>query len=551
MPANNRCHVDTPHSTNTARAIRLLAAIGLICASVLPGSLSAAYAGALPSPTLTPVPAASPTSTPLPGYIPHRIGVRQVDGAGEFYDRQTGEKFVPRGYNYVRLSPINGTSGQPWEETLNPGFYDPVLAEEALRQMHTDGYNVVRVVVDCCRPGSNIGSARDGISAAYLDNVIDFLNRAKTHDIFVILVLHLTPAEGPYNERWYSYPKTVFDALNLIYLTPGGLDAKAWYDQDFIRALIQREAPLDAILAYDLTDGLYFDTGYPPFTLQRGQVTTANGETYDMAKPEDRQRMMEESLVSWIDQQRAAILEVDPTALVTQSVWVFRPDSRPTQPEAVWRSTADFVDLQVFVGLGRDWSDYERLFDEVERAANRGMDEKPVVIGKLGAVGYASGPSAARALVQWQSASCQHGVDGWLLADYLRLSSDREIDDALAPVNRPDACQPLSIRESVLGYLVFLPMGLASAAVLIALVYTARSRSRRISTVAGFLLAAPCALMGVLISGFVFSQLVGSLLCGLPPLVFGAGLGYLLGKRWEASQNRAGLTNSTRDKEAI
>ena len=40
--------------------------------------------------------AAPPTAPPA-----HRIGIRVVDGRGEFFDRGTGEQFVPRGANYL------------------------------------------------------------------------------------------------------------------------------------------------------------------------------------------------------------------------------------------------------------------------------------------------------------------------------------------------------------------------------------------------------------------------------------------------------------------
>ena len=47
-------------------------------------------------PADTPPEAVPPTETPE---IVHRIGVRVVNGGGEFYDRQTGLQFHPRGYN--------------------------------------------------------------------------------------------------------------------------------------------------------------------------------------------------------------------------------------------------------------------------------------------------------------------------------------------------------------------------------------------------------------------------------------------------------------------
>lgn len=430
----------------------LIVVLGLWVWSVMPELFSSAVAD-IPNPSTPTVTlpvratvAAGPTTTPLPGYVPHRIGVRVVDGIGEFYDHLTREKFIPRGYNYVRLSPINGMYGQMWEETLAPGFYDPKLAEEAVRQMHADGYNVVRVTVDCCRPSSNVGSPGGGISSAYVDNVIDFLNKAKANDIFVLLVLHLTPADGGFNQYWDPYVPR-FDKANLRYLTAGGYKAKRLYDQAFIRALIQRKAPLDAVFAYDLTDAVSYDTGWAPLTMKTGTLPTANGKTYDMANPEDKKLMMKENLVYWIDEQRAAILEVDPTALVTVSFHSFVVSDATYPESAIWESTADFIDLHIYHGRGITLDDYVFQF------GINGMAEKPIIMGQFAALkqGFPSAADAAEGLLKWQAESCHYGFDGWILwlrgseehtALWNGLSDGGVINDALAPVNRPDPCQP-------------------------------------------------------------------------------------------------------------
>ena len=396
--------------------------------------------------TFTPAELPSPTPVTTPDYLSHRIGVRVVDGVGGFYDRVTGEKFIPRGYNYVRLAPIDGTTGRLWEATLSPGLYDPILAEEALQDMEDSGYNVVRVNIDCCRTSNNVGDAYGRISPDYVDNVIDFLETAKAHGIYTLLVLHLTPADGPFNQLWNSDPR-YFDGPNLRYLTPGGFEAKSAFDQAFISTLIRSKAPLDAIFAFDLTDDVVFDAGYPPLTLETGLLTTANGQKYNMAKPEEKIRMMRENLVYWIDQQREAILEIDPTALVTVSFPAYVANERPTFPEAaIWESTADFIDLHVYAGMGFDLQDYADQF------GIRGMEEKPIIMGQFAALkqGFPNAASAAQALQGWQAASCQYGFDGWILwlrgsEEYTALyngpSDGGVINDTLAPLNRPDPCQ--------------------------------------------------------------------------------------------------------------
>ena len=47
---------------------------------------------------------ASANVTVLP---PHRIGTRPTATIAEFYDRSTGNSFVPRGNSYVRLATLN------------------------------------------------------------------------------------------------------------------------------------------------------------------------------------------------------------------------------------------------------------------------------------------------------------------------------------------------------------------------------------------------------------------------------------------------------------
>jgi hypothetical protein len=316
------------------------------------------------------------TDTPMPEFT-HPIGVRLVNGQAEFYNRQTGDKFIPRGFNYVRLAPMSMSKPELWHSTLNPGFYESERAEAALQTMHTSGYNVVRIFVDCCREGNNVGEPMGGISTAYLENVIDFLEKAKANEIYVLLILDLTPAQGGYDEMW-THCCDIFDGENLRYLTTGGHKAESRFNRDFIQALIDKGAPMESIFAYDLTNEVHFSVDQPPFSLTSGVVTTANHETYDMAVAVDKQRMMDENLVYWIDQQRAAILEVDPTALVTVSFPAINAGQTTvnTAP-AIWESAADFIDLHAYLGWGLSLEDY------VNRFGINGYEKKPIILGKI------------------------------------------------------------------------------------------------------------------------------------------------------------------------
>ncbi|UCD97851.1 MAG: cellulase family glycosylhydrolase [Chloroflexota bacterium] len=394
----------------------------------------------------TSTPKTSPvTLTPTPQFS-HRIGIRLVSGEAEFYDRLTGDKFVPRGYNYVRLAPMSQTNPGLWHSTLNPGYYDRERAGAALQAMHAEGYNVVRIFVDCCREGNNVGDPAGGISTAYLENVIDFLEKAKANEIYVLLISDLTPAQGGYDDMWQHCCET-FAGENLRYLTPGGHRGERRFNQDLIRALIDAGAPLEAIFAYDLTNEVHFNLDKPPFSLTAGKVTTANNKTYDMAVAEDKRRMMDENLVYWIDQQRAAILEVDPSALVTVSFPAINSGQTTVDPRpAIWESTADFVDLHTYLGWGLSLDQY------MERFGVDQTPEKPIILGEFGASNraYPTADSAGQALKEWQVASCKYGFDGWLLWTWdgfeqaelwNGISENGEISSILSPLNRPDPCK--------------------------------------------------------------------------------------------------------------
>ena len=383
------------------------------------------------------------------------MGVRLADGVGEFYDRGTGERFVPRGNNYIRLAEQDSPSGELmfYHSTFNVGLYDPALAEETLRRMHADGYNVVRVFLNGnCRTGC-IGDPAGGISEAYIANVVDFLRKAKAREMFVILTTDGEPATPHYIGLLDTTWSEDFGGANASYLRGGGILVGVEFWQGLIEELIRQAAPLDNIFAYALRNELFFETNAPPLSLTSGVVSTANGQTYDMGSAEERQRMLDENLILWIDQIRTAILERDPTALVTVGFFV------PQEPNparvgdtrlvisapAIWDSRADFIDLHPYPGFGLDVKQY------VENFGMQGMQEKPIIMGEFGAArsSYAGEVAAARALQDWQVESCDYGFDGWLLWTwdteeqpdfYDGLAGEGRIDEVLAPVHRPDPC---------------------------------------------------------------------------------------------------------------
>src|SRR5690606_15176503 len=105
-----------------------------------------------------PPPLEEATASPQP-QAEHRIGVRQVGGVGEFYDKTTGARFIPRGANYVFVPAGGGNTNL----LLRVNTYDPERTRDDFARLAGLGYNTVRDFLDQCSRGAgciaNVDSA--------------------------------------------------------------------------------------------------------------------------------------------------------------------------------------------------------------------------------------------------------------------------------------------------------------------------------------------------------------------------------------------------------
>jgi hypothetical protein len=376
----------------------------------------------------------------------HRIAVRAgAGGTQELYDRVSGQAFVARGANYVRLAQ-QGSAGL-YHSTFNLGEYDGPRADEALNRMRTGGFNVVRVFLSGACRDNCVGDRLRGISARYAADVADFLRLAKAHGLYVIVTIDGLPTETRYETMLNSEPRTFVEGANLDFLTAGGVQANATFWADFAAELIKQRAATDVLLAYELRGEAHFDGRAKPFTLTAGLVPTPNGRTYDMASQAQKDAMLDDGLVFWIQRVRAAIRAVDPTALVAIG---FSPSSSGAERlirtrAAIRGSSADFVDLHASPRLDLTLPQYMESFGV------DGTETKPVVLGEVGAfkAAFPSLDETPYALQGWQRDSCRFGVEGWLVRTWdteeqpelwNALSGGGTIERALAPVERADPC---------------------------------------------------------------------------------------------------------------
>jgi hypothetical protein len=420
--------------------------LALVLSACTPGTVADTSGSAAESTTTalletTTAAAPAPTIAPTTPEVEHGVGVRVVDGVGELFDRVTGETFEARGVNLIRLS---GGS----HSTLDVGRYDPDRIDATFAELSSNGFNVVRVFLNS-RPGGMPGSD-NGLSPEYMDNVVDLLERAKSHALQVILTQDWLPESS----AWSFSSDPLIDNVNAMYLAQDGVETNRRFFGQWVDGLIERGAPFDALLAYELRNELYFSELYAPFSLDSETVTTANGASYDLAAPGAHRRLLEENLVFWVDEMRSEILSRDPSALVT--VGFFQPkgpnvsrvgDDRLIETEQViLNSTLDFVDLHGYPGGELD------LGQIVENYGLPPVTEKPILLGEFGAerAPYPTIDDAVRALVNWQIESCSYGFAGWLLWTWdtdeqpefwTGIDEDMAIGGALSPAVRPDPCQ--------------------------------------------------------------------------------------------------------------
>ncbi|GAC1653443.1 MAG: hypothetical protein NVS4B3_16540 [Gemmatimonadaceae bacterium] len=400
--------------------------------------------------------ASADVATFLPVTRRVQVGVRTVAGRGEFFDRLSRQPFVPRGSSYVRLAQLVNfdRSTTFYHSLFNVGVYDAGRAARALAQMEALKYNVVRVFIQ----GQTIGSLSErpsGLSSAYIANLADFIRRAQSHGVTVMITGGWLPETKPYWDLLVAQYGPTFQGSNLLILSPGGLEAARQFWPDLMRALVQHRAPLDNVFAYELQNEYLIETNLPPYSLRAGLVTTGNGRTYDMADPAAKKKMVEENVTNYSDQVRAAILAIDPTALVTMGqFWPQEPNpSRPNDPRLVadiqplLASQIDFIDLHAYLELGLTMAQYAQNFGIPVTVA------KPLLMGEFGVElsHYPSDQRAAQTLVRWQASSCAYGFAGWLLWTWdteeqrdppwwVATGGGGAIADALSPARRANPC---------------------------------------------------------------------------------------------------------------
>ena len=385
----------------------------------------------------------------------HPVGIRDIGSQAVFWNDETDSVFVPRGVNYFWIIPAGGGYQ---DRFFGVGIFDETRVRADFRLLKKNGFNVVRIFFDSCNDDPVcIGNPEGaGLNGSYIDNIVRTMTIARDEGIFLMLTSNDLPSQGGYWQISDEGVDSEFGSYrNANYLTSPGVLAATTYWGDLMRALAGRDAPFEAVFAWSLLNEQWYINTDPPFSLNSGKVTCANGSTYDMSTPADKKTMALESMVYYINRIRDTIDHYDPDALVTMGFFV------PDYPNPI--RTGDFRYVET-AGLLQeaplDFFDFHAYpgEDPLQKIAeNFGMTDyrsKPIIMGEFGAFlqRFPDLPDALDAIQGWMAGSCMYGFDGWLYWGMYRapvgigdatwgfMDNDHEMMAALAPVNYPDAC---------------------------------------------------------------------------------------------------------------
>ena len=371
-----------------------------------------------------------------------RIGVRRGARFAGFVERGSGRPVVLKGVNYIRL---RGGDHGTFEATVGdrPAYYDPLECESMFRLLRRCGCNTVRVFI-IGRSAGNPGIAGEyertkGLYEPYLRNVVDFLRRARRYGIYVLPTFG--DGELPRNRYYREMLKGVPDGKNGIYLTRKGIAAKQSYIVDFLRGLKKIDGDVwKVLLGVQLQNEMYLDGAAWPFTVRTGTLTMANGQTYDMADPAQRQALMDEGINYYYRALVKAVKAVDPELLVSEGVFTWRAvgkdfrrdkgvyareggDRRfPPALTVLGQSGLDFLDVHFYrvrreESVGQAWVRDMASTGFAAEAMALVRRETPVILGEFGAFRKVddSFAEAAEHLIEIRDLASRESMAGWLM----------------------------------------------------------------------------------------------------------------------------------------
>ncbi len=371
-----------------------------------------------------------------------RITVNKQGGAARFVEAQTGRPVLLKGVNYIRLRHGDHATFEAATRTT-AAHYDPLDTETIMRTLKRHGYNCVRVFI-IGRSAANPGIAGEyettvGLYEPYMDNVMDFLQRARRYGIYVLPTFG--DGELPRSRYWRKKLEGLPQGSNAIYLTEAGIKVKKEYVAAFLDFIKRRDAELlKVLLGVQLQNELSLNGDAWPFTVLQGTLQSADGCMYDMGNMDQRQQLMDNGINHYHRMLVQAIKQIDAELLVTEGIFTLRAVGKsPHSHKGVYpKSSGDRrypPTAPVLAGGGLDFLDvhfyHTRRDETVDEAFERDMQSilldseamnriaanTPVIMGEFGSFRSVepTAEEAARNILRARDIALERGMTGFLM----------------------------------------------------------------------------------------------------------------------------------------
>jgi len=390
--------------------------------------------------------AACTTAPTKQGHLPlPRVGVRKQLDHYEFYEKDSGNRFVPQGINWVRLA--KSEDKWPANISFSEDFY-PAHSQEissALQKMGKLGYNIVRVRIDA--KGITGPQERVELNAKYINNLIDFIRVANQQGLYVLLTGQWMP-DNYYQVANIGPASKANDqatGINQLLLSKSLIHAFAQYESDLVR-MIKANTPelVSGIFAFDLWNEQSFSAKDLPFSKVNGTFISDDGKKYDLSQPDSRQQLADDATIEWVNSVTSAIKDVEPEMLVTSSVFtplevkrkgydgVYVSGSawgdwrQPFRLKTLENTKLDYLQIHPYPHA----SDYQigPDLESLEFATLR--KAKPVIIGEFGAhkKDFPDIATASSTMKSFLLQACSRGMAGWLFWSWDTYQQNRKND---------------------------------------------------------------------------------------------------------------------------
>ncbi|WP_430813793.1 hypothetical protein [Carboxylicivirga sp. RSCT41] len=355
-----------------------------------------------------------------------------------FVGAQSGKEFIAKGVNFCGIRTGDHDSFEPTFKVRkahlnfqkaskgNPTFvlhdieigqelicYDPYRSETFMRTIKANGFNIARVFIKLGERGSKqsdvrgLSGTRDtkGISAAYMDNFIDFLTRAQKYGIYVMPCF--TENEMLDNDYFRQISKGA--TRQAILFSEDGIKAKQHYIELFLKYIKEKDASLiSSLFALTMQNEFAWHSNEAPFNQTKGTYTFIDGSEYDMTDDNERRALANAAIQNYMSKMKEAVEANAPGMLIGEGTFSMggvgktydnskgirtiegNNDIRfPMTAVEYLNTDIDFLDFHLYrwgaKGTGQDvfnhFAENMKLFTP---EAKELMKSKPIIMGEFG-----------------------------------------------------------------------------------------------------------------------------------------------------------------------